>query len=380
MLDAQRRRAIDEHWSTALFPSFWFGMTIHIPSQRHFKSAYWLSAGTVEQRLAHLLSPRAVREACIDTTKMSGNSAFVNYVYRHTITERSSGQSLEIIEKSIKKLMLTPSSESSFYRERSILARSSKFRHPRCYGVIETPFESIIFTRFVNGRPPRMADVCGAIARGISELECITHAHLNNTGNRRRIAHWCMSFFQPWYLLRPKYNHSTLFKHLDLLGQTRNYRMPTRGEFKRKLSPLIAQLKSNALSSPRCFSHLDYLRKNLIQSKNSLFLIDWSEVRIGRIGFDSGAYLSNLFRNSDIQTFETLASKYLTTYYRELPSEHRNATTANNILYIFLLHSTWYCMRKDVIKNAANDIDPAPLGEKLDYLLNVDIRQFQPTQ
>jgi hypothetical protein len=47
-------------------------------------------------------------------------------------------------------------------------------------------------------------------------------------------------------------------------------------------------------------------------------MIDWSEFKVGRIGFDGGSYLSAVFRRSDMVRFATVRNEFITTYLEAL--------------------------------------------------------------
>lgn len=147
-------------------------------SGRH---AFWFSHATLEKRLGFVLSAYSADRFRISTTDLASNASVVNYVRHHRLTDRDTGVTLDVVEKSIRKVALITSLESRFYRERDVLANSVHFKHPACLGVIETPWESLIFTDFVRGRAPRMAAIAVNVARGIAEIETLSSLHVQRT-------------------------------------------------------------------------------------------------------------------------------------------------------------------------------------------------------
>jgi len=355
-------------------------MTIKIPSQRKFRFTNWFRAGSIHNRLNFLFPPDTKLKPTIKTYELSGNAEFVNYVRHHIVTNQSTNDKIELIEKSIKKIFFIPSAESRFYRERSIFAQCKKFRHPRCYGIIETPFESIIFTRFINGHPPRMAKAHTKIAHGIAEIELIGNSYLSSNKNRSITRKISLDFFNPWYFYRPKYNYKKLLRRLYKITPTDMYiNLDSTGIIK-QLSQTLSLLKKSAVRSPRCFSHLDYLRKNLIETKHELFLIDWSEVKIGRIGFDAGAYLSNLYRNLPIPEFLRIKRNFLDSYYEAIHTYHDKESIPDNILYIFLHHSLWYFLRDSTLSFFFETGQPQDFTQKISFLTQLSSVDFSPTK
>ncbi|NNG60263.1 phosphotransferase, partial [Pseudomonas fragi] len=198
---------------------------------------------------------------------------------------------VELVEKSIRKMFFIGSQEARFYRQRDMLNASTRFQYPACLGVIETPWESLIFTEFVRGKPPRMPNIAPQLALGIAEQEALSHDYLSRQSAHKAPLFWSMDFYRPWFLLRPRFNFARCLPELERLGQS-DERFSGLAEKFKAFTPLLARLSKAARRSPKCISHMDYLRKNLFVDKGQLLLIDWSEVKVGRVGFDGGAYLS----------------------------------------------------------------------------------------
>lgn len=331
---------------------------------------FCLTNKTLLKRLSLLFPDVDMAEVNIVSTELCGNASFVNYVRRHQLTHIPSGAMMDLVEKSIRKLCFISSLEATFYRERHVLANSQYFQHPRCYGLIETPWESLIYVQYVHGHAPRMQEIAGDVARGIAEIESLSHRHLQASPRNAAARYWQMDFFRPWYMLRPRFNHPRLFIHLRTLALEDD----SFDQLESRLRRLIPQLRAMALTakrSPRCFCHLDYLRKNLILSEQGLHLIDWSEVKVGRVGFDAGAYLSALFRRSTMAQYLTARDEFLSVYQQALEPGFDRSLTLNNVRYVFLLNTLWYCMRPQTIDEYRRTGKLGQLREKFEYLLSL---------
>ncbi len=334
-------------------------------SGRH---AFWLSHATLEKRLSFLLPAYRADGFSITTTDLASNASFVNYVRHHRLTDLGTGATLDVVEKSIRKVGFITSLESRFYRERDVLADSVHFKHPTCLGVIETPWESLIFTDYVQGRAPRMAAIAVNVARGIAEIETLSSRHVQRTSWWQARKFWTMDFFRPWYLLRSRFNFQRFLPSVEKLAKQDNHFIGLADRL-RALSPALRRAAAEARSSQRCFCHMDYLRKNLFLSPQGLQLIDWSEVKVGRIGFDGGAYLSAIFRRNDLPGFIKVRDEFLQAYAQALDERFDRQGAMLNLNYIFLLNSLWHCLRPETIAEYQKKEKMTCLREKYDYLL-----------
>ena len=251
-----------------------------------------------------------------------------------------------------------------------MLNSSTHFKHPPCYGLIETPWESLVFIHYVRGKAPRMHAIAGDVGRGIAEIESISHAYLKSAGIGSAWKFWQMDFFRPWYLLRPRFNFTWFFKHLHQLAIDDNRFEGIEAQL-RLFTPQLRAMARSAKTSPKCFCHMDYLRKNLFVSKQGLQLIDWSEVKLGRVGFDGGAYLSALFRRNGMEQYIAARDDFLEVYEDALDPRFDRTSTMNNVRYVFLLYSLWNCMRPKTIKEFRDAGKSELLREKMEYLLNL---------
>jgi thiamine kinase-like enzyme len=130
---------------------------------------------------------------------------------------------------------------------------------------------------------------------------------------RDAFKYWQMDFFRPWYLLRSRFNFQRCFRHLRAL----ELEDESFAGFEAALREFVPQLRAMARTArhtPRCFCHMDYLRKNIFVSQARLQLIDWSEVKVGRVGFDGGAFLSALFRRNEMNQYIKGRDDFLKTY------------------------------------------------------------------
>lgn len=332
-------------------------------------SAVWLRPGSLEQRLRYLIPtlPPRLDGLAITTEDLRANAPFVNHVHRHRIID-ASGTVHDLVEKSIRKALGIRSLEARFYHERKVLDGSRQFQHPQLYGIIETPRETLIYTGYVEGRRPDMAAIAGRIGAGIAELENRSNPYLRAALPAARIGHWQMDYFRPWYLLRPRYNYQRLLPQLVGLVPTH---APLAGMAERlgALRPVLNREARRVRFSPRCFSHLDYVKKNLFLADKGLHLIDWSEVKIGRVGFDGGVYLSRLFRRMDVPRFVRVREEFTEAYLTELDATFDRTTVLRNLEFSFVLQALWLCLRPETLEAYLSKGRLNALLEKYEYLL-----------
>lgn len=331
---------------------------------------YWLKRGSLEQRLSLILPLADITKLQITTIELSGNASFVNYVRHHRLIDSATGLTLDVIEKSIRKIAGISSLEARFYRDRGFLTHSVHFKHPKCFGLIETACESIIFMEYVEGKAPRMRSIAKPVALGIAELEDRSAQHLENASLAQSLNQWQMDFFRPWYLLRPRFNYRRHLPDLHLLA-AEDSRFLGLEDSIRAIAPTLQGLARTAKASKRCICHQDYLRKNLFLSQSRLYLIDWSEVKIGRIGFDSGAYLSGLLRRSDLASYSKARNEFLEVYEAQIPAGRERDSALQNVRYVFLLHSLWHFMRPETAEEHRVQDKMVLLKEKFDYLIEL---------
>ncbi|MDH0136213.1 phosphotransferase [Pseudomonas asiatica] len=277
---------------------------------------------------------------------------------------------MEIVEKSIRKIGFIGSQEVRFHRAEGMLAGSTHFRYPACIGVIETPWESLIFTEFVHGKPPRMHAIAKQLALGIAELESLSHSYLISQPLAKVPLYWSMDFFRPWFLLRPRFNFSRCLPTLVQLG-LEDERFAGLAERFKAFVPLTRKMATKARRSPRCISHMDYLQKNLFVEKGQLHLIDWSEVKVGRVGFDGGAYLGSLFRRKDMKVFLAAQAEFIEAYRAALPARFDADQALGNLRYVFLLTALFHCLRPETVAEYKERDRMAVLQEKYRYLLGL---------
>lgn len=325
---------------------------------------------SLEQRLQALKPEWAGQDLDIVSRDLESNASFVNYVRHHRVSVQGIGKPVEVVEKSIRKLAFLSSQEARFHRADGMILGSTHFRHPNCLGVFETPWESMIFTAFIKGKPPRMQAIAKQLALGIAELEGQSHDHLNAQPLHQAPLYWSMDFFRPWFLLRPRFNFARCLPDLHRLGQEDDRFAGLTERFK-MFVPIINRLAAQARRSPRCISHMDYLRKNLFLVKGKLHLIDWSEVKVGRVGFDGGAYLGSLFRRKDMNVYLSAQNEFTEAYAAALPERFQTQQALDNQRYVFLLTALFHCLRPDTIQEYRDLDRMALLREKYDYLLEL---------
>ncbi|MGG6352773.1 phosphotransferase [Pseudomonas putida] len=342
------------------------------PTSPHLssKTLYRWQRASLEEHLRALRPEWADKPLEITSEVLGGNASFVKYVRHHRLVDPSTGQPVEIVEKSIRKLALIGSQEARFHRTEGMLAGSKHFHYPACLGVIETPSESLIFTEFVRGKPPRMHKIAKQLALGMAELEALSHDYLQAQPLGKTPLLWSMDFFRPWFLLRPRFNFARCFPELVKFG-LEDQRFSGLAEHFKAFVPLTHKMAAEARRSPRCISHMDYLQKNLFVDKGQLHLIDWSEVKIGRIGFDGGAYLGSLFRRKDMKVFLAAQAEFIETYRAALPERFDVEQALGNLRYVFLLTALFHCLRPETVAEYKERDRMGLLLEKYHYLLGM---------
>lgn len=345
-------------------------MNLDIPPLQASRTQYRWQRGSLEQHLRALLPDIGDQPITVSSEDLAANASFVNYVRHHRLNNPLTGQTLELVEKSIRKVALIGSQEARFYRAQDMLAGSAHFHYPTCLGVIETPRESLIFTSYVSGKPPRMHAIARQLARGIAEMEHLSHQYLQRRPLHQVPLYWSMDFYRPWFLLRPRFNFARCLPELEKLGATDD-RFSGLAEAFKAFEPLLTGLAKAARHSPRCISHMDYLRKNLFVDDGKLQLIDWSEVKVGRVGFDGGAYLGSLFRRKDMKLFLNAQQDFLNSYRAALPRVFDADEALRNLHYMFLLNALFHCLRPETIAEYQEKQRMPLLREKYDYLLSL---------
>ncbi|UWH21568.1 phosphotransferase [Pseudomonas sp. HD6515] len=348
-------------------------MDVMNPSTRRHpagKNLYRWHAASLESHLQALAPHWGQKTLEITTEVLGANASFVNYVRHHRLKDPCTGQPVEIVEKSIRKMAFISSQEARFHRAEGMLAGSTHFHYPACIGVIDTPWESLIFTEFVRGVPPRMHAIAKQLALGIAELESLSHDYLESQPFAKAPLYWSMDFFRPWFLLRPRFNFARCLPALAQLG-LEDERFAGLAERFKAFLPVTSGMAAKARRSPRCISHMDYLRKNLFVDNGQLHLIDWSEVKVGRIGFDGGAYLGSLFRRKDMKVFLAAQAEFIETYRAALLERFDVEQALGNLRYVFLLTALFHCLRPETVAEYKERDRMGLLLEKYHYLLGM---------
>jgi hypothetical protein len=215
-----------------------------------------------------------------------------------------------------------------------------------------------------------MHAIAKQLALGIAEQESLSHGYLAAQPLSKAPLLWSMDFYRPWFLLRPRFNFARCLPELQKLG-LEDERFAGLAEHFKAFVPLLAGLATAARRSARCISHMDYLRKNLFVQNNQLQLIDWSEVKVGRVGFDGGAYLGSLFRRKDMPAFLAAQQEFVETYRDALPACINSDEALRNLHYMFLLNALFHSLRPETIAEYTEKQRLPVLRQKYDYLLGL---------
>lgn len=339
------------------------------PAPRNNSFFVWRKA-TLEQHIHRLIPEWAGFPMTIHSRELSSNASFVNYVRFHRLIDPLTGKPMDVVEKSIRKLAFIGSQEARLHRIEGMLRGSIYFRYPPCLGVIETPTESLIFTRYIRGIAPRMHMIGRRLGRGIAELEDRSNTYIDLMPRKQGPLLWSMDFFRPWFLLRPRFNFERCLDHLRKLEQE-DVRFAGLSQRFNAFTPVLGVLAKQARRSPRCVSHMDYLRKNLFIRKRRLYLIDWSEVKIGRVGFDGGAYLGSLFRRKEMDEFLTAQTQFNAAYAESLALRFNLEDALRNQRYVFLQTALFHCLRPETIQEYQEQDRMPLLLEKYEHLLSL---------
>ncbi len=213
-------------------------------------------------------------------------------------------------------------------------------------------------------------------AAGIAELEAVSSRYIEHASATSALDFWIMDFFRWPYMRHTRMNYQCFLGNLDRLPlpseQVRHYRQRL-GKFKSWLKTRAAE----ARNSVRCICHLDYAAKNMLMAKNGLYLIDWSEVKIGRIGFDGGDYLSKLFIHTDLESFHALRKLFEQEYALAVDDDDLLPIAHRNRQYLFAILALWRCLQRQVIDVFIDKEQSSTLLDKLDYLLAEPEREWR---
>lgn len=334
------------------------------------KILFRLRRAPLENHLRILVPRWAGRPLDIASKELPSNASFVNYVRHHRILDPDTGLPIDLVEKSIRKLLFLSSQEARFHRLTGMLNASQGFQHPQCLGVIDTPWESLIFTTFVPGKPPRMQTIARYLGLCVAEQERLSNSYLAAQSIYQKPLLWTMDFFRPWFLVRPRFNFTRYLPVLKTL-EIKDKRFSGLADEFQAFVPYLRRLAHDVQPSPRCISHMDYLRKNLFVENGHLHLIDWSEVKIGRVGFDAGSYLGNLFRRNDIAEFLSAQAEFTQGYLAGLPEQFSAQEALRNMHYVFLLTALYHCLRPEIIAEYRTRVGMTDLLGKYRYLLSL---------
>lgn len=308
---------------------------------------FQLRAGSVNERLALLFPSLRGAAFTVDTADLAGNAWNTVSVRHHRVRLADGTQPVECIEKQLAKVAGIPPYEPRMQAWAAAFQVPGQLLRTPHLGVIDTPLSCFLYSQVVSGPHVHMVRSASEAARGIAELEAASAAQLREATGPDAAASERLDFFRPWSLWRTRYNLALA------LARGRLRRDPALDGILGLALQVRQALRANAqdvAGSPRCFSHLDMLSKNLIAAPTGLHLIDWGEGRVGRVGFDAGSYLHRLLRGNDPAAYDPWRNAFMGSYLAHLPAGTDQALAQRNAHWFLALRSTCYFLRPDVLR------------------------------
>ncbi|WP_110665611.1 phosphotransferase [Salinicola halophilus] len=309
--------------------------------------------------------------------ELPSNGAGVDYVRHHALTSRQTDTSWNVVEKSLRKPLLYRSREARFYRHYAMLTTCRRIAYPALLGVTETPRRSSIYSEYIAGKRPVREKLLHDAAGGIAELEAVSARYIAAGTASARLDFWLMDFFRWPYLRHTRLNFQRFLVNLEIpeiASETRERLLPPL----KALGPRLKARLRAAKETPRCVCHLDYAAKNMLVDGDRLYLLDWSEVKIGRIGFDGADLLAKLFVHTPLSRFDDVRRRFEQDYDQALAEDygahHLVATAAFNRQTLFTLLSLWRCLQQQTIRTHVEAGTLDVLVARLDYLLDACTR------
>ncbi|MGV3573119.1 MAG: phosphotransferase family protein [Ramlibacter sp.] len=323
-------------------------------------SIFRLAAGDLEARLAAVLALPPGSRFEVRTSALGGNAWNTVSVARHRIHFADGRAPVECVEKKLRKVLGVGAYEPVMQAWVARVQREGQRMRTPHLGVIETPRATFLYSENVTGAHAHLALAASECGAGVAEREAASAEHLLALPPSDAPTAWRMDFFRPWTLWRPRYN-------LALALRRRHATPPKVLRLARAMQPHLRRLALQAQASPRCFSHLDLISKNLIANAQGLHLIDWGEGRIGRFGFDAGSCLHRLLRGNDLATFASARDVLLAGYFAHLPAAVDQERARNNATWFLALRTLCYFLRPEVLRQHRGA--PQAIEDKLSMLL-----------
>jgi hypothetical protein len=316
---------------------------------------------TLNARLIRIFPALRGTDFAVETSELGGNAWNTVSVLRHRIVPADGSAPLECVEKRLTKVLGIGPFEPLLQAWVSVLDAGRRLIRTAPLGVVETPLACYVYSEVVTGPHPNLGRIAAHAASGIAQMERASADLVRSLPafTRRR-----MDFFGPWSLWRPRYNVALALRRPIL---RRTPALDGVLQLALQLQPHVRRLAGSAQRSPCCFSHLDLLSKNIIETREGLHLIDWGEARIGRVGFDAGSYLHRLFRGNELSTFEQSRAVFMDSYLAHLPPDLDPRQVRRNALYFLTLRTLCFFLRPDVLR--ANAATPEVIERKLAWLL-----------
>lgn len=211
---------------------------------------------------------------------------------------------------------------------------------PKFIGYRWKLWTSDLYIERIPSEPLRLLDEVNDPGQFIANIENLTGSYLRNA-TIPAPAH--LDFYLSGAARGPRYN-------VMLTAAAYRARGGRMADIVDKTAPSLATAIQQAdeinMDGRRVVSHLDFFPKNFIRY-DRLYIIDWGEGYLGRVGFDAGAYLMVLFRNVSAQDFLPAAGTFLKAYLEGKPDAETQATyLASN--RVFLARTLSWLLRPSV--------------------------------
>lgn len=306
----------------------------------------------------------------IDSVALSANDDKSRYVYLHKLYGERKEDVLSFIEKTSPTRWPSIDPEVFFYSELNKINQNAV--SPKYYGSKTTRHGTRIFLEHVQGPHPDLAKSAANIAKCIAYIERTTSERIYRWSFLKSRGYIFFDFFfsnNPRKIL-PQFDYIEIRKLQENIQKTTGQSM----ELLTMINPIVRFLNSAGYAikeRQKCFSHLDFRAQNLINSEGTLYLLDWGSAKIGRLGFDAGAYLAAMLMRQGVEPFTRTASHFLSVYKDAISPYFPWASVRENCNYIFLSRALLYFLKPTVIARHINSSRIDTLISKQKYLISL---------